>query len=109
MEEYSYTSTHPLDHTGPVTGKLYLYLLRPLTIFSSQFQPISCLQLRNYYLGSSSLRNGHSPPANSVLLRPLTVFSSQFQPVTLQPIIFSIVVLRTAGVSYELSMARIVS
>jgi len=26
MEEYSYTSTHPLGHIGPVTGKLYLYL-----------------------------------------------------------------------------------
>jgi len=26
MEEYSYTSTHPLGHTGPVTGKLYLYV-----------------------------------------------------------------------------------
>jgi hypothetical protein len=26
MEEKSYTSTHPLDHTGPVTGLLYLYL-----------------------------------------------------------------------------------
>jgi len=25
MEEYSYTSTHPLDHTGSVTGSLYLY------------------------------------------------------------------------------------
>ena len=25
MEEYSYTSTHPLGHTGPVTGSLYLY------------------------------------------------------------------------------------
>ena len=23
MEEYSYTSTHPLGHTGPVTGSLY--------------------------------------------------------------------------------------
>ena len=23
MEEYSYTCTHPLGHTGPVTGKLY--------------------------------------------------------------------------------------
>ena len=28
MEEYSYTSTHPLGHTGPVTGKLYLYLYK---------------------------------------------------------------------------------
>ena len=26
MEEYSYTCTHPLGHTGPVTGTLYLYL-----------------------------------------------------------------------------------
>ena len=26
MEEYSYTSTHPLGHTGPVTGSLSLYL-----------------------------------------------------------------------------------
>ena len=25
MEEYSHTSTHPLGHTGPVTGKLYLF------------------------------------------------------------------------------------
>jgi len=24
MEEYSYTSTHHLGHTGPVTGSLYL-------------------------------------------------------------------------------------
>jgi hypothetical protein len=24
MEEQSYTFTHPLDHTGPVTGLLYL-------------------------------------------------------------------------------------
>jgi hypothetical protein len=26
MEQWSYTSTHPLGHTGPVTGSLYLYL-----------------------------------------------------------------------------------
>ena len=26
MEEYSCNSTHPLGHTGPVTGSLYLYL-----------------------------------------------------------------------------------
>ena len=26
MEECSYTSTHPLGHTGPVTGSLYLYI-----------------------------------------------------------------------------------
>jgi len=26
MEEYSYTFTRPLGHTGPVTGSLYLYI-----------------------------------------------------------------------------------
>ena len=25
MEEQSYTSTHPLGHTGPVTGSRYLF------------------------------------------------------------------------------------
>jgi len=25
MEEYSYTATHPLGHTGPVTGSPYLF------------------------------------------------------------------------------------
>ena len=33
MEEYSYNCTHPLGHTGPVTGKLYIYLyLYPLRV-----------------------------------------------------------------------------
>jgi len=27
MEEYSYTSTHPLGHTGPVTGSLYYFTM----------------------------------------------------------------------------------
>jgi len=31
MEEWSYNSTHPLGHTGPVTGTLYLFLLCRLT------------------------------------------------------------------------------
>ena len=26
MEQYSYTSTHPLGHTGAVTGSLYLHV-----------------------------------------------------------------------------------
>jgi len=28
MEELSYTSTHPLGHTRPVAGSLYLYLCK---------------------------------------------------------------------------------
>jgi len=34
MEEYSYTSTHPLGHIGPVTGSLYLYLVLLISISS---------------------------------------------------------------------------
>ena len=65
-------------HSPPVNS----VLLRPLILFSSQFQPISCLTLHNYYLRSSSLRNFHSSPANPVLLRPLILFSSHFQPIS---------------------------
>ena len=35
MEQYSYTPTHPLRHTGPVTGTLYLYLYFYLSTFRS--------------------------------------------------------------------------
>ena len=31
-EEYSYTSTPSLGHTGPVTGSLYSYLLNTITL-----------------------------------------------------------------------------
>ena len=34
MEVQSYTSTHPLGHTGPVTGSLYLFLYGYLPGFS---------------------------------------------------------------------------
>ena len=33
MEEQSYTSTHPLGHTGPVTGSLYLLLIQHVNGF----------------------------------------------------------------------------
>ena len=32
IEQYSYTSTHPLGHTGPVTGSLYLTFTEELHI-----------------------------------------------------------------------------
>jgi len=35
MEEYSYTCTHPLGPTGPVTGSLYLYLYYDLKLLSA--------------------------------------------------------------------------
>jgi len=52
MKEYSYTSTHPLGHTGPVTGSLYLIyifiyrlksvhgLFRTLSVYSFIRQPV---------------------------------------------------------------------
>jgi len=33
MEEWSYTSTHPLGHTGPVTGSLYHFYLFTLKLY----------------------------------------------------------------------------
>jgi len=36
IEEYSYTSTHPLGHTGPVTGTLYLLPL-PLSFTYTRY------------------------------------------------------------------------
>jgi len=42
MEEQSYTSTHPLGHTGPVTGSLYpfFFTLRRYSLFLSKFKRI---------------------------------------------------------------------
>ena len=34
MEEYIYTSTHPLGHTGPVTGTLYLFYIIYIYIYT---------------------------------------------------------------------------
>jgi len=39
MEEYSYTSTHPLGHTGPLTGSLYLNLYLPEKLVVAQTFP----------------------------------------------------------------------
>jgi len=38
MEEYSYTSTHPLGHTGPVKGSLYLLWKTTTLHINSQLQ-----------------------------------------------------------------------
>jgi hypothetical protein len=54
MEERCYTSTHPLDHTGSVTGLLYLLnnsvpifciLLIPFDIFSGQKDYTKCCRM----------------------------------------------------------------
>jgi len=38
MEEQSYTSTHPLGHTRPVTGSLYLFTFYNLIFDFMQYQ-----------------------------------------------------------------------
>ena len=38
MEEYSYTSTHPLGNTGSVTGSLYLFTIGKWPNCSITFQ-----------------------------------------------------------------------
>ena len=50
MEEQSYTSTHPLGHTGPVTGSLYLYYAPMFRIRGSKHVMCWCVGL-----GSGSL------------------------------------------------------
>ena len=41
MEEYSYTSTHPLGHTGSATGTLYLNPLTPNDHYCGRTAPIT--------------------------------------------------------------------
>ena len=50
MEEYSYTSTHPLGHTGPVTGSLYLHVIARLFLIflkanSQQLIQVTCFSV----------------------------------------------------------------
>ena len=55
MEDQSYTSTHPLGHTGPVTVSLYLYLylmVNSANVVQSEFYQMEfCIQERrqNFY------------------------------------------------------------
>jgi len=56
MEEKSYTCTHHLGHTGPVTGSLYLYLLHGTNI--SKELVASVLRYgRLFYTEDGSSRN----------------------------------------------------
>jgi len=48
MEEYSYTCTHPLGHTGLVTGSLYLFYYSIIYIFI--FLAIYSLQIFDHKL-----------------------------------------------------------
>ena len=45
MEEQSYTSTHPLGHNTPVTGKLYFLVKSPFSM--SLKVNVSCLTVHN--------------------------------------------------------------
>ena len=45
MEEYSYTSTHPVGHTGPATGLLYIYLTSPVLLHLHYITLQNCIFL----------------------------------------------------------------
>ena len=65
MEEKSYTSTHPLGHTGPVTASLYLYLFYILVVYvvlHCMFLTLKKMAVA-HFLGTSFLikyRKGHT-------------------------------------------------
>jgi len=46
MEEYSYNSTHPLGHIGPVTGSLYLFYI---CIYTSNFIHLHNFSMTNMF------------------------------------------------------------
>jgi len=48
MEEKSYTSTHPLGHTGLVKGSLYLYVFIMLTTVSSIEKNVSHFRKKSW-------------------------------------------------------------
>ena len=56
VEEYSYTSIHPLGHTGPVTGTLYRYLLLVYVQTAIQHSKNKCLN-QSIQLNSSIKNN----------------------------------------------------
>jgi len=49
-EEYSYTSTHPLGHNGPVTGSLYLYILLKFQLPKLKNVIEKVVKFRSYFL-----------------------------------------------------------
>ena len=55
MEEEGYTSTHPLGHTGPVTGSLYLLLHAPV-IFLPVTAVVTSPCLGRCFTGASKKR-----------------------------------------------------
>jgi len=65
MEQYRYTSTHPLGHTGPVTGSFYLFFYtyrhkRPLLAKEGTIQGI-LLACRNSHKAGTWDRFFHFP------------------------------------------------
>jgi len=48
IEEYSYTSTHPLGHTGPVKGSLYLYIYMLIKQSCTEYFQVLLLLIAHY-------------------------------------------------------------
>ena len=69
MEEYSYNSTHPLGHTGPVTGSLYLY--QPLGALRDRI----ALNIQHLSMRNLKGQSGRSMTAMSVMSLSMVQFS----------------------------------
>ena len=78
MEEYSYTSTHLLGHTGPVTGSLcftVLAVLRPMVLEMQVFWHVtSCRDGRSHKLFARSWRFNLCIPCLFSVLFPFLLF-----------------------------------
>ena len=68
MEQYSYTSTHLLDHTGPGTGSLYLYLNSHILLAKP---PNTAF--RNFHTKPVKLPGRYNPLSPSLSQQPTTL------------------------------------
>jgi len=66
MEEYSYNSTHPLGHTGPVTGPFnFTFILMNVNHYAKAHSP-EYISIYNYKISlpvNESLREKPSQPS----------------------------------------------
>ena len=100
MEQYSYTSTHPLGHTGPVTGSLYLYLYILVPFLHTLVKPKPVYSKCTAKLPGEQQRQKHQ--YLTVLLRPVLeqgrLFTWQLPDICMRFALDPLVLLRlTAG------------
>jgi len=79
IEECIYTSTHPLGHTGPVTGSFYLYLLHGAESFLRSLLVFSWSRNAPHFMGpEGSLPHSQEPAPRPY---PEPARSSSYTPI----------------------------